>query len=771
VRTADWEREQARQRVAAHIVGAVPGVSLPRALAAMEAAKVRHIALHAVDRHIAEHPDALVAGDPASPVGLVRLAQTLYTAGFTTVRLIGCARCGTTDGELTSQSPTGRICRRCVRQTAEKKVCTRCGRTSRLEGWRQGRRVCGTCVANNPDTFADCAGCGRHARPCRRLPNGAALCQRCAPIKVYPCTVCGQVAPAAVQTATGPVCKRCYPDHQQPRRECSGCHRVRRVKVRATAEHGDLCPACAPVPVGVCTVCGHERPGHHRAGAFTCTTCSAAQRPARECALCRQSRLVNAEWPIGSVCAACYRNALRHPAPCVGCGRLRILTGVENTGSVPQLCGPCAGGQDYACLTCDTPGAAYERGRCARCVLATRLHTTFADADGAPRGQYAVLVTVLASTDQPESLLANWLKPHHPAVQLLTGLAREGKTVSHQLLDELPQTPQLQHLRRLLVFAAVIPPRDHEYLHRLGPWLRDQLDDHLEHHVRLVHPYAEWYVLHRARRKPRRRNDLGYSSAIYARANITAALDLLTWLDRHHTALDQLTQDQLERWIDEPVNQYKPIRGFIRWATKTRHARELIVPPRRRGPSSPILDEEQRWQQLRHCLHDSSTPQPVRVVGTLTLLFGLTTSRILELTTDDLTITPQPGHPHHRQQPHRATTPRRAPRPPPTPTRRQHRPQRARTHPLATTRTRRRPPDPSRPHVRTTDRRRHRRPPRPPRRPGRPRRSTTARSPRHPARRPHHHSHSLEPPRPTRLVRLSRRTAQRTSLRRADLPS
>ena len=120
MRTADWEREQARQRVAAHIVGAVPGVSLPRALAAMDEAKVRHIALHAVDRHLAEHPDALVAGDPASPIGLVRLARTLHTAGFTTVRLIGCARCGATDGELKSQSPTGRICRRCVRQTAER---------------------------------------------------------------------------------------------------------------------------------------------------------------------------------------------------------------------------------------------------------------------------------------------------------------------------------------------------------------------------------------------------------------------------------------------------------------------------------------------------------------------------------------------------------------------------------------------------------------------------------------------------------------------------
>jgi hypothetical protein len=262
VRSAEWEREQARQRVAAHIVRSVCRVSLPRALAIMEEAKVQHIALHALDRHLAEHPDALLTNGPDCPIGLVRLTQTLHAAGFTTVRLIGCARCGTTNGSLAWQSPTGWICRGCARQTAEKQPCARCGRTALLEGHRREGRICGTCVANDPDTFDDCAGCGRHARPFRRLPNGTALCQRCAPKKVYPCTVCGRVAPAAVQTATGPVCKRCYPDDQQPSRECSACHRIRRVKARATAEHGDLCDACAPVPVGICTVCRRERPGH-----------------------------------------------------------------------------------------------------------------------------------------------------------------------------------------------------------------------------------------------------------------------------------------------------------------------------------------------------------------------------------------------------------------------------------------------------------------------------------------------------------------------------
>jgi hypothetical protein len=154
-----------------------------------------------------------------------------------------------------------------------------------------------------------------------------------------------------------------------------------------------------------------------------------------------------------------------------------------------------------------------------------------------------------------------------------------------------------------------------------------------------VHPYAEWDVLHRARRQARRRrHQFSYGAAIYVRARITAALDLLSWLDQQHLTLDRLTQDRLDIWLDQPTNRHKPIRDFLRWAAKTRHARELTVPPRRSDRHRPILDEQQRWQQLHRCLHDDTLPLPVRVVGTLTLLFGLTTSRILQLTVNDVDV-------------------------------------------------------------------------------------------------------------------------------------
>ncbi len=56
-------------------------------------------------------------------------------------------------------------------------------------------------------------------------------------------------------------------------------------------------------------------------------------------------------------------------------------------------------------------------------------------------------------------------------------------------------------------------------------------------------------------------------------ARITAALDLLGWLDNQQPVTpDRLTQDRLDLWLDDPANRYKPVRDFLGWAVKTRHA-------------------------------------------------------------------------------------------------------------------------------------------------------------------------------------------------------
>jgi hypothetical protein len=182
----------------------------------------------------------------------------------------------------------------------------------------------------------------------------------------------------------------------------------------------------------------------------------------------------------------------------------------------------------------------------------------------------------------------------------------------------------------------VLPPRD-EYLDRITPWLREQLRPRAAHHTHLVRPYAEWDVLHRARRAARTRGGLNIGTANNARQRISAAFELLSWLDNRNLTLTQLTQPDLDVWLDQPVNKHKPVAGFLAWAAKRHLASRLTVPTRRRGPAAAVLDEQQRWEQLRRCLNDDTVALPVRLVAVLNLLFGIATSRALSLTIDNVT--------------------------------------------------------------------------------------------------------------------------------------
>src|SRR5439155_8277571 len=179
-------------------------------------------------------------------------------------------------------------------------------------------------------------------------------------------------------------------------------------------------------------------------------------------------------------------------------------------------------------LGCGRPGNAYRDGHCARCVLAIRLRTLLADERGNLTGQYATLAAVLLDADKPRSVL-QWLNARRSS-QLLKRLTADKAPLTHEALDDLPPSLSLHYLRRLLVFAAVLPPRQ-DYLERITPWLHEQLRNLPAHHGQLIRPYAEWDVLHRARRGAGTRGTFSVGSANTARSRVTAALDLLTWLD------------------------------------------------------------------------------------------------------------------------------------------------------------------------------------------------------------------------------------------------
>ena len=82
----------------------------------------------------------------------------------------------------------------------------------------------------------------------------------------------------------------------------------------------------------------------------------------------------------------------------------------------------------------------------------------------------------------------------------------------------------MHFLRRLLMDTKVLPDRlDH--LDRIIPWLDAQLDSRPATHARLLHPYAQWHLLRRARRRAQRRGE-STDAANHLRKTIRAALEL-----------------------------------------------------------------------------------------------------------------------------------------------------------------------------------------------------------------------------------------------------
>ncbi len=243
------------------------------------------------------------------------------------------------------------------------------------------------------------------------------------------------------------------------------------------------------------------------------------------------------------------------------------------------------------------------------------------------------LFVALTTVTNPATVVT-WLGKSRSA-QLLGSLAMTGAPVTHDLLDDLPQTQALHYIREMLVSSGVLPARN-EHLERLAPWLEHLLHDKPAHHARLIRPFAHWFVLRRARRAAARRT-FTRGSAHFARARVLAALDLLAWLDQRGQDLRDLTQSDLDRWLTDGTTTRRAVRYFLQWA----HGRDLVgdlnVPLSPRQGPERLLAERDHIEQLDRCLTDEAMPLDLRVGGALVLLFGMLVSRITQLTKDDVT--------------------------------------------------------------------------------------------------------------------------------------
>jgi hypothetical protein len=624
------ENADARVRLIGHLQARIgPTLTAHAAQAVLERAKAWNpTTARGLDRHLAEHTDALAAPSPHCPVALVRVLRQLEADGYgEAVTQLACAICGRTDRALPRLTPQGRCCGWCVART-ELQRCARCGQDGHIVRRIDEGPICRRCYRTDSSLFwKECAGCGQPKPPVVRH-DGAVFCQSCAPRPERECVRCGNHRPAHAHTAAGPVCTNCY---EAPPRLCGRCGEVRPIRARAAQGQPDLCANCYWGPSGVCSVCGRHRPGHHvseRGGAFHCRTCQ--PRPRRRCGDCGRHERVRANWPIGPVCDACYARRKRSPRPCARCDASAVLVGrADGEG---DLCGPCCGTNiAFVCNRCGFPGDIYADGACTRCVVGDRVRDLLShDADGTIAPALRPLAEGLVALNPPITVL-RWLQKC-AGPRILAQLVSQRTEITHASLDVLPQDLTTRHVREMLVATGILPPRQ-ENLARLELWLDQILNQLPPHQKTIIAPFAEWSVVRDARRRAGRRRYTTRASTA-DRADIRVALRFLTWLDANQLDLTAVDQEQLDLWLATHPTLHRSIGAFIRWTVARRLTGQITVPTRQSGLPSRFLGDQEHHQQLKRCLNDEELPLEVRITGALIGLYAVPVSRLVELTTD-----------------------------------------------------------------------------------------------------------------------------------------
>ena len=445
-----------------------------------------------------------------------------------------------------------------------------------------------------------CPGCQRPVRLHRRL-DGRWHCRKClAHSRAQPCSRCGVHREAASRDEHGrPLCPNCYITEPANQETCIGCQRRRPVNTRTP--DGPLCGSCQPEAAGTCAICGRT----------TSTVISTT---------------TGQPW-----CHACRRWRAR----CARCGTVQIVRGGTRT---EPLCSTCVRPDPSFWRTCPRCGelAAHRRHiSCRRCTLRQRLHDLLSDATGAIHPRLQGLHDHLAGHERPDTVLV-WLGKDTVSTTVAE-LATGQRPLTHEALDQMPDSRPLQHLRSVLVATGVLPPRD-EHLARLEHWIAVTVAQQANaDHREVLHRYAVWHVLRRLRHRLGEHH-ASYGQLTAAKRNITGAVAYLDRLARAGQDLATARQSDLEAWLTDSTTRRPAEAGnFIRWANKQRLTTVEFPANRWTGPTGRI-DTEARWEQARRLLHDHDLAPEDQAAGLLVLLYAQTAATISRLTLDHVQI-------------------------------------------------------------------------------------------------------------------------------------
>jgi hypothetical protein len=215
---------------------------------------------------------------------------------------------------------------------------------------------------------------------------------------------------------------------------------------------------------------------------------------------------------------------------------------------------------------------------------------------------------------------------------MLSDLAARGEAITHETLDDLSPSPAADYIREILVRTAILEPRN-EYLDRLVLWVDQYLADVSGEPARVLRAYAQWYLLHKARR----RNDpLMRPTANRIRTKVRVAHEFMTFIADRGYALGTVGQDLVDTWLAQGTSREREIRSFLNWADQRGLTTGVAAPARKPGLPAAFLSEEEQLEQLHRCLTDDTIPVDLRAGGGLMLLYGLNLTRVLAISSDQL---------------------------------------------------------------------------------------------------------------------------------------
>jgi integrase len=317
---------------------------------------------------------------------------------------------------------------------------------------------------------------------------------------------------------------------------------------------------------------------------------------------------------------------------CPGCGTTRALPGLRPGDQAP-ICRDCAGiGRHFTCLRCDYEGNLAGGRLCHPCACTQAITEIFGPATQLTPAMRSAVEALAAAPNAAAT--ARWLATRHVR-GLLDDLITGRLPLTHQALAACPGRSAI-YLRDLLASCGALPSTDRQLAGYEG-WVHHRLAALAGHpHEKLLRQFSLWHQLPRMRSKAAT-GPLRPTARRYAEQRFIQAQNFLSWttaIGRHPA---HLTQADIDAWhATAAIHQKQGARSFLTWAMTARHIPALQLPQIRFNKGEAIT-QHRRLGLLRRYLTGDQVPLRIRVIACLMLLYAQPLSRVLRLTTSDIT--------------------------------------------------------------------------------------------------------------------------------------